>query len=97
MAPEVFKGDPYTMACDVYSFGSVLLDIAVGGKLSDVFGSNKRLGGELERSLADGWRPELGVTLNNDFPVIHKLIKACWHQNPDKRPTFKRISAELDR
>jgi len=37
MAPEVFKGEKYTKECDVFSYGCILADIAMAGRLRDLF------------------------------------------------------------
>ena len=44
----------------------------------------------------NGWRPDLGRAMKFDFPIIYKLIKACWDTNPKLRPSFNQIASTLD-
>ena len=38
-----------------------------------------------------GWRPRATRALKNARPDICKLVKQCWHDNPQGRPTFEEI------
>jgi len=32
---------------------------------------------------------------DKNLEILSALIEICWHQNPDKRPTFKQIATKL--
>ena len=94
MAPEVLRGDPCTKACDVYSYGCVLVDIAMSGKLKDVY-LNDLEGAFSEATfgqrIASGLRPNLPTFFRKQFPTLVGIIDDCWDNDPKKRPNFGEI------
>ncbi|KAG0601269.1 hypothetical protein M758_11G097600 [Ceratodon purpureus] len=98
-APEVLLGmrDPrkrcsptlFTKKSDVYSYGMLCYEIATGFL-------------PCEREGFSGTREEQDLVINGKRPSfpdnvdgrVKDLSKGCWHQDEDKRPTFKEIVDE---
>eukprot|EP01121_Diplochlamys_sp_Union-15-3_P012670 TRINITY_DN382_c0_g1_i2.p1 TRINITY_DN382_c0_g1~~TRINITY_DN382_c0_g1_i2.p1 ORF type:complete len:194 (+),score=26.11 TRINITY_DN382_c0_g1_i2:117-698(+) len=88
VAPEVL--DPsvttYTEKVDVYSYGVVLWEIVT----SDIPFTNVEAG--LRSMVIGGARPDIPI----ETPKFWKqLIRQCWQQDPEKRPSFRDISRKL--
>ncbi|CAG8550453.1 17962_t:CDS:1, partial [Racocetra fulgida] len=60
IAPEIFNGEKYTTASDIYSFGMVMWEMTIGQKPF----SDRNHDGLLILDILNGLRPEL----NNDLP-----------------------------
>jgi len=89
MAPEVTLRRPYTEKVDVYSFGVLLWQMA---KDKVPFQDIKK--GDLEERVAiGGERPKLDRSWSIGFC---QLLEACWHANPERRPSFSEILRILD-
>lgn len=88
MAPECALDQPYNENVDVYSFSMVLWEML-----------NKRkpfhqLNVETHRQLVceEGQRPDI----QRHTPVnMAELLRACWHQDIDARPSFRLIVGQL--
>jgi len=82
MAPELLKGEDFTLSSDIYSFGILLFEIFSKSipyeNLSDL---------EIIKKVVAGQRPNLD-NLRNDTPkeFVELMIK-CWNQVPSKRLT----------
>lgn len=89
LAPEVYNGDNFNKSVDVFSFGVLLWELFTGMtpfKEYDIC--------DIKTALNKGGRPPLSfLTCKRD---IKDLIVACWHQDPDQRPSFKTIVSVLD-
>lgn len=86
MAPEVLLGRSVTPKADVYSFGVLLWELYTRKKpWSGVFENED----ELVNAVCDeGERPEIPA----DCPKqLAALIKRCWAEEPDDRPSFQEI------
>lgn len=85
LAPEVYTNHEYSKASDVYSFSMLVYEILKGVK---IFKGYNKTPFYLRDFVVNGGRP-------NDFTMISKsyenLIKKCWSQNPEERPTFDQI------
>lgn len=87
IAPEIFAKKSYTEKADVYSYGIILWE----------FFTRKMPFGDIEAFsipliVSKGERPEIP----KDVPLEwRKLIKSCWHQKPQMRPSFKKILTKL--
>ena len=93
-APEALSGTfavPYSTPIDIYSFGVLLWEI-LSGKVP--FHELKDKGDPVQAVL-DGFRPSL-VHIPSDTPeILTDIIRACWSADPQDRPSFNRIIAEL--
>jgi hypothetical protein len=90
MAPEVFKGEPYTEKADVYSFAMVMYELFTGQtpNVGDVADPLKFA----HRAAHEQYRPPL----TTDIPSpVRSLITRCWAHDPSERPTFQTILHEL--
>ena len=89
IAPEIM-GNPskyqYSKAIDVYSYSMILYYIWVGHKPYDSSFSVV----DIVRKVLSNERPEFP---SETFPNVEwqDLIKKCWNQDPDARPTFTEI------
>ncbi|RGB41310.1 kinase-like domain-containing protein [Rhizophagus diaphanus] len=80
MAPEIFRGQKYTKASDIYSFGMIMWEFMTGrrpfwDKVHDT---------ELIIEIYKGSRPPIVTNAPEDYV---DLMKECWHSDPNKRPT----------
>jgi len=78
MAPEKFKlGSKFTLACDMFSVGIVLWEIATG---------EVPYGGENESNIREAVRAGERLDIHGDVPAEYRdLIVACWEHDPSKR------------
>jgi serine/threonine protein kinase len=79
MAPEIFQGQKYTKASDIYSFGMIMWEFMTGRR--PFWDRNHDI--ELIIDISDGLRPPI-VTNAPDGYI--ELMKECWNSDPDKRP-----------
>jgi serine/threonine protein kinase len=80
VAPEVLKGELYTQAADVYSFGMIMYFIATGKQpFADCAHDEV-----LVLNICNGNRPEINMQEAPKFYI--DLMKQCWDSNPDNRP-----------
>ena len=94
LAPEVMKGDPYSLKMDVYSFGIILWELL---SLEPPFIEyNDQFEGKPKNYFADAIVNGLRPTIPDNCPLQYKLlIENCWITNPKKRYSFSRILEEL--
>lgn len=81
---ESLNGIEYTEKSDVYSFGVILWEIF---HRKNPFQGLDPVAAAID--VISGIRPEIASTVP---PEIIEMITACWDQDPDKRPTFERIT-----
>ncbi|RIA86511.1 kinase-like domain-containing protein [Glomus cerebriforme] len=88
MAPEILRGQNYTKAADIYSFGIIMYEIISGLPPYHDISHDKNLAMEI----CQGLRPRF----NFEVPrmIIH-LIKRCLDANPLNRPTANEIKKIL--
>jgi serine/threonine protein kinase len=102
MAPEVLRGNLYTKASDVYSFGIIMWEMTSGipafNNLAHDF--------DLSLNICQGLRPDIVKVpdyahkrkIEDDIEVEYvELMKRCWDSDPDKRPPTKEICENFDR
>ena len=84
IAPEVLRGKPYTKAADIYSFGIIIWEMTSGvpafHDISHDF--------QLSLGICKGVRPEI---IEGTMPEYVELMKRCWDNDPEKRPTAKEL------
>ncbi|POG58143.1 kinase-like domain-containing protein [Rhizophagus irregularis DAOM 181602=DAOM 197198] len=90
MAPEIFHGQKYTEASDIYSFGMIMWEFMTGRR--PFLDKNHDIGLIIE--ICDGLRPPI---VTNAPKGYIELMKRCWHSDPVKRPTANDISEKIDK
>ncbi|KUP96494.1 WD40 repeat domain-containing serine/threonine protein kinase [Thermobifida cellulosilytica] len=85
MSPEQVQGQPVGRASDIFSFGTVLAFAATG---QSPFAA-ETLGAIVMRLISPP--PELPQL----SPDLRELIRACWAQRPDERPTAADLLARI--
>jgi len=88
MAPEVINHKPYDHRADVFSFAIVLWEL-VTSKIpyENLTPLQAALG------VRQGMRLEIPPSVH---PQLSKMIQRCWDENPNMRPSFAEITAELE-
>lgn len=87
MSPEIWSKAKYTKAGDVYAFSIIVYELITN--LKPFENINFYL---LPVKVTKGFRPDL----NNQVPEAYaNLIRDCWSQDPEKRPTFDDILNRL--
>ena len=85
VAPEVLKGNPYTKAADIYSFGMIMYFVATGKQPFADCAHDEILA----LNICNGIRPEINEP---EAPKCYiDLMEKCWNANPDKRPNANEI------
>ncbi|RGB39882.1 kinase-like domain-containing protein [Rhizophagus diaphanus] len=88
MAPEILRGQSYTKAADIYSFGMIMYEVISG--LPPYH--NMSHDNNLAIKICQGFRPRF----NNKVPqLIVQLIKRCLDANPLNRPNAEKIKRLL--
>jgi serine/threonine protein kinase len=85
VAPEVLRGNPYTQAADIYSFGMIMYFVATGRQpFNDC--EHDHL---LTLDICKGIRPEINEP---EAPKCYiDLMKMCWDSNPENRPNITEL------
>ncbi|RGB38588.1 kinase-like domain-containing protein [Rhizophagus diaphanus] len=81
VAPEVLCGNDYNQPADIYSFGIIMNEMATGIPPFNDIPHNSGLAIQI----MDGLRPNINKELTPQ--LIIDLIKQCWDDVPEKRPT----------
>ncbi|KUF78471.1 LIM domain-containing serine/threonine-protein kinase [Phytophthora nicotianae] len=91
MAPEMatMGGIQCSTKGDVYSFGILLYSTWSRSKPYGDQGMNPF---QLMTAVVNGLRPVIPISCP---PALARLMRSCWHQNPDMRPSFPEISQIL--
>jgi serine/threonine protein kinase len=85
MAPEIFQGQKYTKASDIYSFGMIMWVFMTGRR--PFWDRNHDI--ELIIDISDGLRPPIVTNAPESYIKSEgyiELMKECWNSDPDKRP-----------
>ena len=89
MAPESLEDDEFSTASDVWSYGVVLWEMynPTGIPYEDIKETTK-LGMKLGRGLR--------LPIPEVYPpTVERIMKACWQEDPPKRPSFVLIAQLL--
>ena len=100
MAPEVFRGDQtYGKAVDVYSFGTVMWELATRKTpwKEDIADSDVEtsLFNGISSALKSGLRPTISEAVRAENGAIVAVMQRCWAGDPADRPTFSEASRDL--
>ncbi|KAG9286556.1 hypothetical protein G9A89_014722 [Geosiphon pyriformis] len=87
--PEVLRGEKFTMAGDIYSYGMLLWELATG-KPPFYDCTHDHI---LIMAILNGARPKITSPLIP--PFIAELIVKCWDVNPKNRPTAWQVFLKL--
>ncbi|GMI13485.1 hypothetical protein TrLO_g4209 [Triparma laevis f. longispina] len=103
MAPEVIKGEQYSEKCDVYSFGMLLADVIMDGRVKKLFAGAGDNGGSVKMSsyrllkmVAEGWRVDIPPHLAYQVPSVVLMMHKCLAHDPNQRPSFRKLMDNLD-
>jgi serine/threonine protein kinase len=88
MAPEVVLGRSYHQSVDTYSFGILIWQVAAGQIPFKDMGKKTYF----DKVVMKGVRPQLDVRWP---PAFGELLRKCWHEDKNARPSFEEISREL--
>lgn len=87
MAPEVAKGQPYNLKCDVYSTALVLWEMLVGQKpYADLANASDELKTQV------GVPPSLEAVDNEQW---HSILQAAWHAKLGQRWAMSQVLSAL--
>ena len=94
MAPEVMTHQPYSYSADVYSFGIILWELLT----KDVPWRTLHIDGRLPPlAMFQALQAQKRPIIPSGTPKrIRKLVTACWHPDPESRPTFGEILTMLE-
>ena len=84
IAPEILRGQNYTKAADVYSFGIIMYEVFSGLPPYHDVSHDKNLA----MKICLGFRPRFNIKVPQ---LIVHLIKRCLDANPLNRPTAKEL------
>ncbi|GET03664.1 kinase-like domain-containing protein [Rhizophagus clarus] len=85
IAPEVLRGEPYTKAADIYSFGMIMYFVATGKQPF----SNCAHDQGLVLDICKGDRPRIN---ESEAPKCYTdMMKKCWDSKPNNRPNAAEI------
>ncbi|XP_034296183.1 guanylate cyclase 2G-like [Pantherophis guttatus] len=100
-APELLRMEEYpfhgTQKGDVYSFAIIMRELIYNHE-DGPFQDQNRSAEEIIKRIKD---PKSSVPLRPSLSVdkcnrkVNELLKACWDENPEKRPTFSEIKTAL--
>ncbi|GBB91422.1 hypothetical protein RclHR1_01870017 [Rhizophagus clarus] len=84
MAPEVLRGNPNTLASDIYSFSMIMWEFTSGVPPFN----NRAHDLQLSLNICKGERPEI---IENTPQCYVDLMKKCWNEDPSKRPSASEV------
>ncbi|XP_072470409.1 cytoplasmic tyrosine-protein kinase BMX isoform X2 [Notamacropus eugenii] len=88
-APEVFHYSKYSSKSDVWAFGILMWEVFSLGKQPYELYDNR----EVVAKVSQGYRlyrPQLASD------NIYQIMYSCWHELPEKRPTFHQLLSSID-
>ncbi|RIA99375.1 kinase-like domain-containing protein, partial [Glomus cerebriforme] len=84
VAPEILKAKPLTTAVDIYSFGTIMWEMAFGRKPF----SDRAHDLELATDIINGLQPEIIEKIPECYL---ELMKSCWSLDPFMRPSAEKL------
>lgn len=89
-APEILRGLVPTIKCDIYSLGLIFWQLRNCRKLFENLSESEVL---IYKVVKFDLRPTTRDEYKDSF---YNLYTACWHKNPESRPTATEVLRELD-
>src|ERR1043165_1377216 len=89
MAPEILRGNPHTLASDIYSLGVIINEIIT---IVPPFHNQPHHDYLLAEDICRGLRPAIRTETPDS---LKELIEKCWDANPENRPTAEEIFSTL--
>lgn len=87
ISPEIYQSSKYSTEGDVYAYSMIAYELIL---------NKEPFKGETTNSIfnkvSQGIRPKFSEQIGDSYK---NLIKKCWSQDPDKRPSFEEIVKEL--
>lgn len=85
---------PYSNKVDVYSFGMILLEVL---ELRRPW-ADEKIGFQFKfcQKIESGHRPQTYKRFSNVPDGYTALMEACWHMDPEKRPSFRVVTKQID-
>ncbi|XP_029390443.1 cytoplasmic tyrosine-protein kinase BMX [Mus pahari] len=88
-APEVFHYFKYSSKSDVWAFGILMWEVfSLGKQPYDLYDNS-----EVVVKVSQGhrlYRPQLASD------TIYQIMYSCWHELPEKRPTFQQLLSAIE-
>ncbi|KAK9055944.1 hypothetical protein SSX86_027031 [Deinandra increscens subsp. villosa] len=91
VAPEVFRNEDYDTKVDVFSFALILQEMIEGNQ--PFFMKNED---DVPKAYVLKERPPFNAPTKYYAHGLKELIEECWHENPNERPTFRKIISRLE-
>ncbi|KAG6871968.1 hypothetical protein C0995_014426 [Termitomyces sp. Mi166 len=90
-APELLDGQPFTYMSDIYAWSCVCYEIFTGNlPFHDITNNNTVL-----VKVMQGHRPERPSDARGLTDSVWELMRNCWAQEPNSRPTVDMVSSRL--
>ncbi|RIB23706.1 kinase-like domain-containing protein [Gigaspora rosea] len=86
IAPEILRGEHYTKAADIYSFGIIMWEILHGKPV--VFERKSEFQFNLALHICIGLRPYVFEDIASHYV---DLMKECWDKEPEIRPSAEKL------
>uniref|UniRef100_UPI00359026BA tyrosine-protein kinase HCK-like isoform X1 n=2 Tax=Myxine glutinosa TaxID=7769 RepID=UPI00359026BA len=88
-APEAINFSSFTVKSDIWSFGVLISEIFTFGRIPYPGMTHP----ELIRKIEFGYRMPQPENVPSD---IYALMRDCWHEHPEERPTFEHLKNVLE-
>ncbi|XP_044522891.1 cytoplasmic tyrosine-protein kinase BMX [Gracilinanus agilis] len=88
-APEVFHYSKYSSKSDVWAFGILMWEVFSLGKQPYELYDNRQVVTKVSQGYRL-YRPQLASD------NIYQIMYSCWHELPEKRPTFHQLLSSID-
>lgn len=90
MAPEIIRGEPATVASDVYALGAILFEMIAGQRAFD-----GRDLGEILQAHLEGRPPDLSASRSDLPDGVQALVAKCLDSSPPVRPAAGEVERRL--
>lgn len=93
MAPEVIRGERYSVLCDVFSFSIIMYELLTECFTPYATSIEGRRCQSIEFNVStdSNFRPDIDPKGFPNFGWYVGLMKSCWEEQPSKRPSFLEI------